>query len=268
MLALDLDGTLLRGDGEVDPRDRDAIAEVRRAGVHVTIVTGRLHSGAIGAARACEIVGPIACVEGSHLVEAASGVTLARRGIEGATATRLREVLAGHGLATFLFEADGIHHDVAGEPFAHYVATWSPNLRVVEDVQLAPAWQAGPLATVTIGEAGAVAAAAAAAREVGGLFVVTFAVSACPGKHAVLTRAFGPTKGSALAELCARYGCGLGDVVAVGDWLNDVPMFEVAGRSFVMGEAPEAVRAAASDQLLTPAGAGGGVAEAIARAWG
>jgi hydroxymethylpyrimidine pyrophosphatase-like HAD family hydrolase len=45
-------------------------------------------------------------------------------------------------------------------------------------------------------------------------------------------------------------------------------MFEVAGRSFVMGGAPEAVRAKASDVLERPAGEGGGIAEAVRRAWG
>jgi hypothetical protein len=269
MLALDLDGTLLRGDGVVDPRDQAAIAELRRAGVVVTIVTGRLHSGSVGAAQACAIEGPIACVEGSHVVEALSGRTLSRRGIGGALATRLSELLASHDLASFVFEADGIHHDVAGEPYADYVATWSPNLRMVEELHLAPVWQAAPLATVAIGDLAAVTAAATILRGLGDeLFSVSFAVSACPGKHAVLVRAAGPSKGSALAELCAAYGCELADVVAVGDWLNDVPMFEVAGRSFAMRSAPEVVRAAATDELVAVAGAGGGVAEAIRRAWG
>ena len=70
----------------------------------------------------------------------------------------------------------------------------------------------------------------------------------------MLTRAAGPSKGTALAELCALAGCTLADAVAVGDWFNDVPMFEVAGRSFVMGHAPEAVRAKASDGLERVAG--------------
>ena len=56
--------------------------------------------------------------------------------------------------------------------------------------------------------------------------------------------------------------------MAIGDWVNDVPMFEVAGRSFAMGGAPDAVRARASDGLVTPTGAGGGIAEAIRLAWG
>jgi hydroxymethylpyrimidine pyrophosphatase-like HAD family hydrolase len=100
------------------------------------------------------------------------------------------------------------------------------------------------------------------------LFSVSFEVAWIPGKHTVLVRAAGPNKGSALVELCAQAGCSVDDAVAVGDWVNDVPMLEVAGRSFAMGSAPDAVRSAASDVLDSASGAGGGIAEAIRRAWG
>jgi len=62
--------------------------------------------------------------------------------------------------------------------------------------------------------------------------------------------------------------CSLAEAVAVGDWINDVPMFEVAGRSFAMASAPDAVRAKATDVLAAMAGSGGGIAEAIRRSWG
>ena len=266
LLALDLDGTLLRSDHSVDPRDVAAIAELQAAGVTVTIVTGRLHSGAVAAARACSIEGAIACVEGSHLIELATNTTLVHHPMDAEVAAIYRGAIRAHGLAGFVFDADGIHHDHASSPYARYVSTWSPNLRVVEE---ALAWQTLPLAAVAIGEPDAVAAAHAALRaHADRIFSVSFAVHTLPGKHAVLARAAGPTKGTALAELCRAAGCTVADAVAVGDWVNDVPMFEVAGRSFAMGSAPEAVRAKASDALVAQAGAGGGIAEAIRRAWG
>jgi len=86
LLALDLDGTLLRSDQRVDDRDIAAISELQAAGVTVTIATGRLCSGAVGAARACAIEGAIACVEGSHVVELASGRTLLHHGMTGEVA--------------------------------------------------------------------------------------------------------------------------------------------------------------------------------------
>lgn len=266
LLALDLDGTLLRSDQRVDDDDIAAIAELQAAGVTVTIVTGRLQSGAMGAARACAIDGAIACCEGSHLVHLASNETLAHHPMPPAIVTALRSSFTTHGLSSFVFDAAGIHHDHAGAPFADYVRTWSPNLRVVEEEL---AWQTSPIAAVAIGDADAVASALATLRaQTTSLFSVSFAVSACPGKHAVLVRAAGPTKGTALTELCARIGCSVSEAVAVGDWVNDVPMFEVAGRSFAMGNAPEAVSSKATDQLSRVAGTGGGIAEAIRRAWG
>jgi hydroxymethylpyrimidine pyrophosphatase-like HAD family hydrolase len=269
LLALDLDGTLLRRDHQVDPRDRAAIAELQRAGVIVTIITGRLHSGALGAARACAIDGAIGCVEGSHLVEVGSGVTLSHHGMAPEVTALLRDAFGAHGLTTFVFEPDGIHHDERGEPYAGYVRTWSPNMTLVEEALDARVWQRDPLAAVAIGDAQAVAGAHGRLRaHAGRVFSVSFAVWAVPGAHAVLVRAAGPTKGTALAQLCDGAGIALADAVAIGDWVNDVPMFEMAGRSFVMDGAPDAVRAAATDVLTRPAGEGGGIAEAIARAWG
>ena len=55
--------------------------------------------------------------------------------------------LGAHGLASFVFDAGGIHHDHGGAPYARYVSTWSPNLRVVEEEL---AWQTTPLAAVAI----------------------------------------------------------------------------------------------------------------------
>jgi hypothetical protein len=181
----------------------------------------------------------------------------------------LRSAFGSHGLSSFIFEADGIHHDGRGQPYARYVATWSPRMRVVEEALDERVWANAPLAAVAIGEPDQVQAAHAELRAHDDrIFSVSFAVSSCPGKHAVLVRAAGPNKGTALRALCEGAGCTLAEAVAVGDWVNDVPMFEVAGKSFVMGEAPEHVRKKATDVLGRPAGSGGGIAEAVRRAWG
>jgi Cof subfamily protein (haloacid dehalogenase superfamily) len=269
LLALDLDGTLLRHDKTVDPTDIAAIREVRDAGVTVTIVTGRLHSGSIGAARACSIEGAIACVEGSHIVDAESALTHHHHGMAPDVTSILRDTFGGHGLAPFIFEHDGIHHDAAGEPFAEYVSTWSPTIRLVEEALNERVWANDPLAAVAIGDEHAVIAAHAQLKShAQNIFSVSFPVSWVPGKHAVLVRAAGPTKGTALRALCERQGFTARDAVVVGDWVNDVPMFEVAGRAFAMGGAPEAVSSKATDILQCKTGEGGGIAEAIRRAWG
>ena len=54
-------------------------------------------------------------------------------------------------------------------------------------------------------------------------------------------------------------------VVAVGDWLNDVPMFQWAGHAFAMAQAPAEVKSAATCVLDAHTEAGGGIAEAARR---
>lgn len=271
LLAVDLDGTLLRPDGEVHPADRAGIRRLRAAGVPVTVVTGRMFSGARAAADAVGVVGPIACVDGSHIVDVTSGESRLHAALVAEHAAVLRGALVRHGLASFVFAQDTIVHDAAGVPFVGYVRTWSPNVELVGCVTEHPFWdhEAGILAVVALGSESAISGVIDELRErlAAAVFVVSFEVKRVPGLHAMLVRAAGVTKGTAIEWLAVHHGCALSEVVVVGDWLNDVPMFEVAGRSFAMGQAVEQVKAKATDRLEASASGGGGVAEAIWRVW-
>lgn len=272
LLALDLDGTLLRHDGSLHERDRWAIERLQSGGVAVSICTGRLYSGSRDAAVAARIQGPIACVDGSHIVDARDDTELLHASLAGVHADKLRSVLERHRTASFVFAHDSIVHDAAGEPFSSYVRVWSPKVSVVERVTSHPYWEheRGLLAVVAIGPRDLVHAAAEELEgELGGAaFVIRFAVQRGSDMHAMVVRAAGPTKGTAIAWLADYHGCSVDEVVAVGDWLNDVPMFDAAGRSFAMGSAPPAVRERATDGLEAWNADEAGVAEAIERAWG
>jgi hypothetical protein len=82
----------------------------------------------------------------------------------------------------------------------------------------------------------------------------------------MVVRAAGITKATALAWIAEHHGVSLDEVVAVGDWLNDIPMLKAAGRSYAMAQAPEAVKEAAGEVLDADAWRGGGIAEAAERA--
>ena len=272
ILALDLDGTLLRTDGSLHDRDRWAIKQIQSAGVHVTICTGRLYSGSRDAAVAARIEGPIACVDGSHIVNTKDGNEHLHITLAGDHATTLRRIVERHSVASFVFAQDAIVHDAEGEPWAPYVRTWSPNISVVDRVTSHPAWEheRGVHAVVAIGDKEDVERAAHELHgELGGeAFVVRFAVHRRGNTHAMIVRRAGTSKGTAISWLAEHHGCSTNEVVVVGDWLNDVPMFNVAGRSFVMGSAPPAVKEAATDALRAWSADDAGVAEAIERAWG
>jgi Cof subfamily protein (haloacid dehalogenase superfamily) len=272
LLALDVDGTLLRRDGSIQDDDLEAIRRLQAAGVPVTLATGRLYSGTRGVARSAGIAGPVACVDGSHIVHTEGDEELFSRTIAGAEASLLRDIVGRHEAACFLFAQDSIVLDAAGAPFAHYVQTWSPAMEVVERVTAHSHWdhEQGVLALVAVGAEAMIHDAAEEIRErlSTSAVVMSFPVLRGKGTFGMVVRALGPTKGTAIAWLAAHHGCTPSDVVVVGDWLNDLPMFHAAGRSFAMAQAPEPVKAAATDHLQADGADGGGIAEAIARAFG
>lgn len=272
LLAVDLDGTLLRRDGVVHEEDARAILRLQKRGIPVSIVTGRLFSGSVATARHLDIEGPIACVDGSHIVDAKTDEEHVHASITGDDAERLRGIVERHHAASFLFAQDAIVYDPRGEAFAPYVKTWSTRVTQVERVTRHPHWEheRGILAVVAVGTSGVIEESVAEIRETTGdaTYVVSFPVGRYEGVSALVVRARGPTKGTAVAWLARHHGCTVDDVVVVGDWVNDVPMFEVAGRSFVMGQAPEDVKLRATDRLAADTFTGGGIAEAVERAWG
>ncbi len=238
VLALDLDGTLVRRDGGIHDKDSVAIARLQAEGVAVTIVTGRLYSGSRDVARLVKLTGPIACVDGSHIVHVDGDREAHHAGICGEDASRLHSIVERHGAASFLFAHDAIVHDASGDPFAAYVRTWSPTVTVVERVTAHPYWEheRGVLAVVAVGTTAAIAATVEEIkRELAvAALCMSFDLGRYGGMSALVVRAAGSTKGTAIAWLAEHHGCTVADVVVVGDWLNDVPMFQVAGRSFVM----------------------------------
>jgi hydroxymethylpyrimidine pyrophosphatase-like HAD family hydrolase len=72
------------------------------------------------------------------------------------------------------------------------------------------------------------------------------------------------SKWAGVLHLAEIWGVEPGEVVAVGDDMNDVPMLEGAGLGVSMGHAPDPVRAAA-DLVLEGDNGGGELAELIER---
>jgi Cof subfamily protein (haloacid dehalogenase superfamily) len=266
LLAVDMDGTLLRDDKTVSDVDAAAIRGAAARGIAVTIATGRLTTGALPTARALGLGVPLICADGGLLVDCATGAALERRSIPSADARAALSVIRSHGLAPFVFLADAIHCDAAGEPYRAVVDTWSREIVVHDDLNRAPAWQGqdGVAVTAGIGSREAVERASSDLQRdhAAALDTVHFAMGGLT-RWAVRSLPRGCDKGEMLARLAARLDVPRARVAAVGDWFNDLGMFAFAGRSFAMGQAPDVVHQAATDRLRSTSAAGGGIAEAI-----
>lgn len=273
LLALDMDGTLLRPGGGVDPRDVAAIRRARDAGVTVTIATGRVSTGTLPTARELGLKAPLVCADGALMVCPRTGTRLEHTPIALDVAEASVRTLCAHDLAPFVITHDAIHGDESGREHAGWITVWTEDLTLHPCLPDASAWRRPGEITMAVGvgpRERVEAAREILSREHGSaLEAVHFGVSLAQARGrdlcALLCRPRGVSKGAALARLAARLGVAREQVAAVGDWYNDISMFEWAGRSFAMGQSPTAVRAVATDVLEATHVTGGGIAEAIER---
>lgn len=263
LIAVDLDGTLLREDKTVAPRDAEAIRAARAAGVAVTLATGRLSTGTLPLARQLGVDVPVVCADGG-LVVSPDGTVIDHTPISVDTAAAAMRVLADRSLTPFLFQHDAIHCEEEGHRHRRLVDTWTPDFIVHARLEVGCGLPDRPGPTMVLGVGPQDAIEDARARFVAhhpDVETVQFGYRS--GPWAVRLQPAGCSKGRALAAIAARLGLAAGDVAAVGDWLNDVSMFRWAGRSYAMAQAIPEVRAAATVELRAGSAGGEGVAEAI-----
>jgi Cof subfamily protein (haloacid dehalogenase superfamily) len=267
LLAVDMDGTLLRDDKTIAPEDAEAIRAASAHGIAVTIATGRLTTGALPVARELGLTTPLVCADGAVLVDPVLGTLLQRRAIVAERAAHAVEAIRSHGLVPYVFLADSIHCEPSGEQHRAIVETWTPNLVVHGSLAAAVAWREPESVAMTVGIGGEEWVLRVSEHlhgaHVGELDTVHFSLFGTP-VWAVRSLPRGCDKGQMLERLARELGLARTRVAAVGDWLNDLGMFRYAGRSFAMGHAPPVVQGAATDVLRSTSRAGGGIAEAIA----
>lgn len=270
MLVLDLDGTTLTADRTITDRDRRAARALRERGVHVTIATGRLFTGTQWVAHALGVRGTVAVMNGSELVDAGTGAVRHGRYVSREERSTIRRVLARGGLSTFLFGSRRIHLGLADERHRSYLDVWTDDLECHDDVFQAPEWEIARdiVAVCAIGDRARVDEAC---DVLGGDLPATLTsevFDTYAGERFLALRHVDEDKGTALGRMAAERGCTAAECVAVGDWLNDLPMLRVAGRSFAMRHAVDEVQEAAGEVLDAGRGQGGAVAEVAARVWG
>ena len=266
LLAVDMDGTLLRDDKTVAPEDAAAIRGAAAYGIAVTIATGRLTTGTLPTARALGLSTPLVCADGGLLIDVETGVAIHRRAIPSQHAVQTVRTLSSHGLIPYVFLADAIHCEVGGERHKGLLDTWSQDMVVHASLADAEAWRQPESVSLTVGlgDRASVERAAKHLRDHHAdiLDTVHFGMGSTT-LWAVRSLPRGCDKGEMLARLALRIGVPRERVAVIGDWLNDLGMFRFAGRSFAMGQAPPSVRHAATDLVRATSATGGGVAEAV-----
>jgi Cof subfamily protein (haloacid dehalogenase superfamily) len=251
VVATDLDGTLLRDDGTVGERTRDALHRAAVAGVPVIVVTARPHRF-VSEVRGLPLHGTAICANGALVVDLASG-----------------EVLHAHllGPDAALGIVNSLRELVPGAAFAVETSDWFGHEPAYRPQWPAPA--GSPIAPVeTLLDRGVLKLLARHpdvhvdrlgdyTRAVDGRGTVT-----CSTTSGLIE--IGPpdvTKASALRSVVASMGFTADQVVAVGDMPNDLPMLQWAGVRAVVANAHPLLHEIA--HLVLPANDDDGVATLV-----
>lgn len=252
MIALDIDGTLVDADLQVRARTRAAIAAARDRGVEVVLATGRMPSSAVIFANQLGLAAPLVGHQGAIIRampakrERPVAVTAHVRGRVGRvlhhaplSAAASREAVRWcreHGLDPHLNVLERLVVWAGDASFEDYSDYLGSGALIVPDLE---AWATRPVSKViAVGEAGRpMAVVEEARRHFAGRADVTVS-------HPRFLEFIAPgvSKGRAVAWLAWRAGIRAGQVLAVGDSLNDAEMIGDAGHGACMPSAVPEVR--------------------------
>jgi Cof subfamily protein (haloacid dehalogenase superfamily) len=257
-LAIDLDGTLLTREETVSERNQRAVQAAHHAGLEVILATAGWYQRAERVASHLGLRGPAICCSGAEVRRLSDGADLMDVRMPAAFATHLYEILDAQRSIAWVALDDAVLMKIEGTPDP---ALLTPEVRHVP--RLAEAAAGVPPRMVLV-QGTAVTQAIRDALAAAWSDQVRFITSISGYAKSILTlTAVGADKGVALAVACHDLGLNPAEVAAIGDADNDVEMFRVAGGSFAMGQASDAVKAAA--RAVTGTNAEDGVAQAIER---
>jgi Cof subfamily protein (haloacid dehalogenase superfamily) len=247
LVAIDLDGTLLRTDRTLSERSRAALAAVETAGIEVLLATARSPRSVRTIAADAGLGGTALCANGAIVYDLDRDRILMHSPLAAALAHRLvrglRERVDG---IVFGWEA-GLRF--GSEPA--YEALRDPNWWPRPDDSFPPSdlleWQE-PITKLLARAPGAdLEQILGIARELAG----AEASATLAGQAFVELAAAGVTKAATLATLAAERGLEATRIVAFGDHLTDVEMLVWAGRGVAVANAHAAVLEAADEVTAT-----------------
>ncbi len=261
VLALDLDGTLTTEEKRITDRTKKAIAKARELGCHITLASGRPLLGIKHVAAELGLMGSegtILAYNGGLLFDTKTQSTLWQRTVDVQTIHTCFSYARKHNLAALSYNEVGA---ITEMPDDQYVIKEAFNNAIpitrVEDLIYC---STEPMPKVMIvGEHELLKKAQKdLLSQVGDKADIGFSEP-----FFMEITAKGVQKASSLQVLLSLFHLTEDDLMVIGDGLNDIPMFGVAGLAVAMGNASDEVKSHA--HTITASNEEDGVAIAIER---
>ena len=250
LVALDLDGTLLPASKKLTDRTIGVVRDVRSAGIEVTLATGKGWNHTRRYADELGLTAPVVALEGALVAEPGDpAAAIHTRTLPTATVRAVHGALAGLDVGFFYC------HDRHRTRLEQRIERWLPQVQVwdphVDVVAGPPGGDDGhsPFGFTLIGPPAEVHAAKERVAAMALAEVDLFHAEFWDGHHQLHLRPAGVDKRSGLTHVLARLGLTASDLLAAGDWWNDVTMLRMARVAVAPANAVRGVREAAHHVL-------------------
>lgn len=258
LIATDMDGTLLDHRGQIPPENVRAVLEAQKRGVTVAIATGRFPENAYLKLQDSGLTCPILGENGACIVDERLRL-LAMRVMDRAAAARTLDIILAAGADSFIF---GHKIICTTRPDAHHHSELSQRDRIVRlgigythGPEAARDMLRGPVHKFYICGSVPLEPIRRALMDVPDISVT------CSAANNLEVMPKGVDKGTGLEEYAAYLGVPMAQVMALGDYDNDIPMLRAAGYGVAMMNGSERAKCAA--RFLTADCAEGGFARAV-----
>jgi Cof subfamily protein (haloacid dehalogenase superfamily) len=258
LVVFDLDGTLVDENLRMKAKDLDCIREIRRRGVEITLATGRTFESSLPYVQRLGVELPVIVCNGAAIVHPLSGEILYQRRLPAEPVLILLQRAREADLDCLLY-TDPLSSCPCVFQLTPVLADFIllEGLHCVELNDLAAVVHGDqPIKIQIVGEESRL------------LELQRLALEQAPGIDLLLTQSdyleampAGVSKGTALQKLGECTDIPLGQMVAIGDSVNDEELIALAGLGVAMADAPEQVRKAAKATAS-------GVAAALAEIFG
>jgi Cof subfamily protein (haloacid dehalogenase superfamily) len=240
LVAIDIDGTLIDSRGRIPEANVVAVKAALDAGLHVVLVTGRSYPFARAVVEALPDAVTLIASNGA-IERTLDGHTVARRLLPRDTARRVLEhTREFRHTSALLFDRHAEGHVVAESmdwDHPHRRGYWEGRRHWIgQSSPLEDALTEDPIQVMFNGDVATMRAIHASLSNLGPMAVCRTEYERRDFALVDVT-ATTANKGHALAARAAALGVPPGQVMAIGDNLNDVEMLEFAGVPVIMGNA-------------------------------
>lgn len=224
LIALDMDGTLLNSEHEISEQNRDWMFKALEAGVTVMLSTGRGVQNVYPYTDKLNLTTPIVAVNGGEVYRAPRDL-LIRHAVDVEAIRAMHEMAVRHDTWFWAYAVEGLFNK----------ETWTNDLNSLQWLKFGYFTENDESREEILNWL----------REQDRYEITN------SHPHNLEVNPKGISKASGIAEVCKLLGIGMSEVVSMGDSLNDMTMIREAGLGVAMGNAQEALKAAADLVTVT-----------------